>query len=64
MPLRKNSKTDSSDLRKKYLNHQLSIAFAKYLIKFHEILSNSLKEMQPQMGQTDRGHKAKISSDF
>ena len=43
VPLHKNSKTDNSDLRKKYLNHQLSIVFAKNLIKFREILSNSLK---------------------
>ena len=43
VPLHKSSKTGNSDLRKKYLNHQLSIVFAKNLIKFYEILSNSLK---------------------
>ena len=58
MPLCTTSKTDNSDLRK-CLNHQLSVEFAKSLIKFSENLTNSLKRNSHEWASKADGWKTK-----
>ena len=62
--LHQNSKTDKIVLRKKYSNHQLSIVFENYLIKFHEILSNSLNRCSRGCGRLTEDTKTKCNLIF